>query len=213
VKLGQIALKIRLAETRFDDRIGGAAELAYALAKPLNEEMAFVIPLGEAADSNQYDTSINQNIVERCGIVVALNNDTERKDRYGIVAYDLVHDVRTEIFSAILGWNPEETTGSFLYYRGGRLLEITRAFLWYQFEFERTLRITDSDGYDNEYDKLQDFNEIWTDYIVTGRDLPYEGSLPLTNPDMSDLTDESDDEQGGAFSKEFASGFDWYKRE
>lgn len=215
MKLGPIALKIRIADTSFENRIGGAAELALALSGTLNNEMAFVIPLGESSEFNQYDTGINQLITERIGIVVALYNDSESLDRLGLIAYDRVHDVRAEIFSAILGWNPEhdDLVGSFLNYRGGSLLEIRRDYLWYQFEFERTRRLVNEDGADNGSDALEDFNEIWTDYIVTGKGLPYTGDLPLSNPDMTDLVTKEDDPLGGSFTKEFGTAFDWYQRD
>ena len=47
----------------------------------------------------------------------------------------MLHDVRNELFSALLGWEMPDAV-SFIRYRGGNLLDVTTAYLWWQFEFE-----------------------------------------------------------------------------
>jgi hypothetical protein len=161
MKLGTIALRIRVAETSLENRVAGAAELALAIAGTLLEECAFVLPLVESAPANTQDSGINQLLTERFGVIVALKNDTSQADKTGLTAYDRLHDLRQELFSALLGWY---ITGaeSQVYYGGGTLLDVNRAWLWYQFEFEYTTRLTEEDLIIP--DTLDDFDRIYAQY-------------------------------------------------
>ena len=85
MQIGQIALKIRLADTRFNNRVFGAAELALALEYTLKKESAFIIPLAETAKANNMDSGINQTITERFAIVVAIDNGSSDRDKVGLV--------------------------------------------------------------------------------------------------------------------------------
>ena len=70
MKLGKIALKIRVANTDFGNYVAGSAELDMALSGTLLRESAFVIPLIESAEENVHDSAIMQQLVERFGIVI-----------------------------------------------------------------------------------------------------------------------------------------------
>ena len=69
MRLAPIVLHLRLSNTRFGNFIAGAGELALAMSNTLQREMAFVIPLGERADKNDLDLSINQIVVERFAVL------------------------------------------------------------------------------------------------------------------------------------------------
>lgn len=140
MKVGKIALKIRDANTDFGDYVAGSAELDLAISGTLIREMAFVIPLIENAEANTYDSGLMQMLIERFGVVVALKNDSTQSDKLGIIAYDRLHDIREQMFNCLLGWEIPEAE-SLIYYRGGRLLDLNSAWLWYQFEFEYEGRI------------------------------------------------------------------------
>lgn len=218
MKLGPIALRIRVSNTRFGELVGGAAELAVALGNTFDQECAFVIPLAENVGPNKYDPGINQRVVERFGVVVALKNDLSDVKKLGLAAYDSVHDVRAELWSAILGWQLVSLAtkeSSIIYYRGGRILDITRANLWYQYEFELWTRIEEADGVAAE--ETDDFNSIYAQYILTpSADIPYDSSLPfggtvdmdqIINLEAEALRDKG---EWGPFHKGFGTGFDWY---
>lgn len=226
MRIGEIVLKLRLADTRFNNLIGGAAELNLAIDNTLKQDMAFVIPLAENCPSNEYDSGINQKITERFGVIVALGNDNSQADKTGITSYDLLHTVRGEIFKALLGWKIDGAE-SLVYYRGGRVLDITGAYLWYQFEFEFETRIlnyytedelNDTDGVDMGVAGLDDFNTIYTNIILSpSADLPYTGELPLSDgypnvvlPDNAQWLDLTENPNAGDFGKGFGSGFDFY---
>lgn len=211
MKIGPIVLKLRMASTRFGDFIAGAAELAYALSGTLTKEVAFVIPLTETAKANNLDSGINQLITERFGIIVALDNATTDKDKTGLTAYDTLHDIRTEIFGAILGWQIPGTE-DIVSYGGGRMAGITRATLWYQFEFVTTTRISDDDGVDVGADGLDDFNTVYAQWVLSpSANLPV-GGVPVTifEPDMESIVDLTDDPRYGAFGSGFGIRFDTY---
>lgn len=217
MKIGLIALRLREANTRFENRVAGVAELARAYDHTLQQNMAFVLPLGESAAPNAYDSGINQMLTERFGVIVAVRTDVTEGDKLGLSAYDMLHDVRTELFGALLGWEPDGADSK-VYYKGGVLLSITRATLWYQFEFEYAVRLTDTDGVDSEFDSLGWLNTIYTQYRMTpAAEIPYRGGLPvpasLWTPDMTQIIDLTDDPRAGGFARGFSSGFDWYPKE
>lgn len=211
MKLGQIALKIRAAETRFKDYVAGAAEFGYAWKNILKTEMAFVVPLTETASANDQDVGINQKVTERFAVVIVLRNDTSSKDRTGLTAYDLIHDVRAEIFSAILGWQLEDAE-SVISYAGARLLNVNEANLWYQFEFVSSYRLDDDDCVDDGIESLDNFNTIYTQYeLAPSENLPVSG-VPVSafSPDMTQAIDLTEDPRYGAFSAGFGPTFDTY---
>jgi hypothetical protein len=140
MRLGSIVLKLRRSGTRFGDYIGGAIELEESQKRTPLRDLAFVIPLKDDAGANQNENEVNQSITERFGVVVALKNDHAKTQKYGVISYDTLHDVRQEFFDALLGWLQFEAT-DFIKYRGGRLINVYNSTIWYQFEFEYDARI------------------------------------------------------------------------
>jgi len=163
MRIAPIVIKLRLADTPFDDQIAGAAELAEATRATLNNEQAFVIPLAEVAAENKLDGGINQVIAETFGVVIVLRNDTTQKDKLSLTAFDRIHNIRAKIFKAILGWQMDDAE-SIVTYAGGRLLELNRAWVWYQFEFNVNIRVDDDDGV--EMGDLPAFKEVYAQYIL-----------------------------------------------
>jgi hypothetical protein len=207
MKIAPVVLKLRLAETRFKNKIAGAAELAMAMEGTLIEEVAFVIQLGETCAPNEYENHINQKVMERFAIIAAIKNDVSQQDKTGLTAYDSLFDFRSELFDAILGWQMDQAE-SIIYYRGGRVVEINRAWLWYQFEFEFSMRLGD-DIIDNTED-LTDFDTIYAQYVLApSANLPVE-NLPVNifSPDMTQIVDLTDNPNAGEFGKGFSPIFD-----
>lgn len=211
MKIGAITLKIRSANTRFGDMIAGAAELAYALSGTLTKEVAFVIPLSETVKANDLDGGINQKITEKFGVIVALDNATSDRDKTGLTAFDKLHDVRAEIFRAILGWQIPGTE-DLVSYAGGRSVGITRSTFWYQFEFVTATRIDDDDGVDVGAADLDDFNTVYAQWILApSENLPVGGvPVPVSMPDMTSIVDLTKDPRFGAFGRGFGIVFDTY---
>uniref|UniRef100_A0A6M3L039 Uncharacterized protein n=1 Tax=viral metagenome TaxID=1070528 RepID=A0A6M3L039_9ZZZZ len=166
MKLGPISLKLRLAGTRFGSAIFGSAEFAIAELETLKQETAFVVPIAETATLNDMDDGINQLIKERFGVVVALNNST---DRTGFTAFNELTEVRSEIFKGILGWRMPGTE-SVTSYAGGYLLNINSAYLWYVFTFDTETRILSEDGVEMDESLMADFESIWAQWILNPTD-------------------------------------------
>jgi len=212
MRLGLIVAKLKDAGTTFGNLIGGAAEYGLAVEETLQTDMAFVIPLMDTAKAQSNDFGINQKITERFGVVVALKTDISQADKIGFKAYDRLHEIRAEIWSAILGWQMDDME-DMVTYVGGRLLNITRAYLWYQFEFMSSFRIDDDDGVSME--DLDNFNTIYGQFIMSpSANLPVETALPASTSivDMAvslDLT--SNPDVDGGFDRGFHIGFDTYK--
>jgi len=218
MKLGPIAIKIRAAETRFNNRVFGSAELASALEFTLMAESAFIIPLSETVSNNNMDNGINQKITERFAVLVAIDNGSSDKDKIGLTAYDSLHDVRAEVFSAILGWQVEDAE-SIISYGGGRTAGLNRAYLWYQFEFVYGTRLDDDDGVDDGVDDLDMFDDIYAQYILSpsvklndAKEGPPGLPVSVIDPDMSQVIDfTSNKDVDGPFGSGFGIVFDVYK--
>jgi hypothetical protein len=234
MRIGPIVLRIRLANTRFGNFIGGAAELDMALNGTLTGEQAFVVPIEETAVANDYDTTINQSITERFAVVTAFENDNSDADKTGLGAYDRTHEVRSEIFKAILGWQIVGAE-SLIYYAGGQMLNIDSAYMWYQFDFEFKTRLCNFDHFsdvayhddENEGEfreqtqesQLDDLLTIYANYIQwPSAELPYSGEWPINDgypdvllPDFAQVITRSDDPNPGAFGRGFGGGYDFYK--
>lgn len=233
MKIGSIVLKLRLANTYFKNNIGGAADLDMATSGTLLKDMAFVIPLADDAEANTVDNSVNQNVTERFGVVVAISNDTTEDDLAGVISYDKLHDIRAELFKALVGWDPGYNGP--IYYRGGHLLAIDRAWLWFQYEFEFPAILSADTAAQGELqetsytgstvvgpEELNDFMKVYTQYIMTPsikwKDclelLKSEGKhLPITAiaPDLTTLVDMNNQYEGGFDDYSWGTGFDFFR--
>lgn len=182
MQLGLIALRIRQAGiSAFGTRVYGSAELAKALEFTLEKEAAFVIPLGESVTANDEDGGLNQVITERFGVVFALKNDTQVQEKLGLTAYDRLHDLRSELFSGLLGWNIEGND-SLIEFASGVFMDMDGAWFWYRYDFDMEVRLNLlDDGIDQaalETD-IAIIREIHTKYANPDVD-------GLPNPDILD---------------------------
>ncbi|EAA0506899.1 TPA: hypothetical protein ACGTCA_004024, partial [Shigella flexneri] len=101
-------------------------------------------------------------------------------------AYDAVHDVRRELWKALLGWMPDPQGGEIVYV-GGTLLDLNRYELYYQFDFTAKYEITEEDTRQAEdVNALPDLSllSIDVDYIDpgTGPDGDIEHHLEMRFP-------------------------------
>jgi hypothetical protein len=234
MRIGPIVIALRAAGTRFENNIGGAAELAMALEGALQGEMAFVIPLAEDAIENDEQTSVAQDLTERFGVVVALKNDTDPEDVTGLLTYDLLHTVRAQLFKTLVGWDMGYK--GITTFRGGRMVGLDSAYLWYQYEFEYVSQLTVDEGgygiieetgymgsvrkYPEEIDNfLRIYSQYVTDYNLHKDEfealLRSEGNhLPISfmTPDMTQMVDMTEQFRGGFDWADFATAFDFYRQ-
>lgn len=216
MRLGIIALRLRSFDTRFQTKIYGAAELAIALESTFNKEagdMAFVIPVSEEIEkSNDHDTAVIQRVKETFGIVCAIKNDLITTDKLGITAFDLLHDIRSSLCTALIGWpmtDAEELTS----YAGAKVVDINQAYLWYQYNFTTAYMIITGDTISSS---LDDFKRVYTEWFHddnSRRVLPLVGDAPLLPneiqvPDFKTLIDYKYSHDDG-----FSTGYNTLKSE
>jgi hypothetical protein len=185
MKLRPIVLILRLANTRFENRIAGAAELADATRNTLNAEMAFVVQTGETITENTQAIGIDQRMTEVFSVIVALKNDTTQKDKTGVIAYDTLFDVRSQLFDALLGLELSDEENlcvlSPVSYAGGSVVDINRAWLWYQFNFSVDVRLEAQAQ--NKYLEEIAANYPNLDEIFAQYELMPSDNIPLTGPE------------------------------
>jgi hypothetical protein len=241
MRLGKIVLKLRAQNGYFRNFIGGSAELGLALDNAPTCEFAFVIAGAEATAPNVEDVAINQLISERFAVVVLLKNDLAQSDKHGFQAYEKLHDIRADIFRALIGWQLRENEST-IYYQGGSLLSVNSTWLWYQFEFEAKTRLstftnennqrlvetTNTNIDETETTMPDEFRSIYANWIVgPSTKLPYTDdaghprawpsmlSYPeigdITMPDKGDWLDMLKRPEYGAFSNGWTTAFDTYK--
>lgn len=144
MKLDLVIAHLRAHCPLFAGRVAGAAQFAAvpestSLAVP----SAFVIPLDDNPEESRAQNSVRQLLEESFEVVIALDN---RPDERGQASGTSVHDVRAQLWAALLGWQPEARYDG-VTYAGGNVLQIDRARLFWRFEFAAVMEIGPEDGY------------------------------------------------------------------
>ena len=199
MKLDAIVLRLRNKCADTFDFIGGAADYAFAVNETLDKEMAFVIPLQETAERNEYDNLVSQVIYEQFAVIVAIKNDTNYKDKIGFTSSNRLHDIRYKVFKAVLGLDLSViddtdyySSTTLVYYKGAQLLDFNRTYIWQQYTFEYGIRVQFPVADD---EVLADFNTIYAQYELDDDNptvhLPVTEKLPVTSfePDAEQIID------------------------
>lgn len=169
MKLTPIIAALRSRCPRFENRVGGAAQFkAIPEAGKLKLPAAYVVPSEDVAGENRSQTDYWQDLTEGFSVIVVLSNERDEKGQWA--SSDAVHDVRGELWKALLGWEPYPEAHEIVY-AGGMLLELNRYELYYQFDFTVKYEITEEDT--RQQDDLDALSELKTlsidvDYIEPG---------------------------------------------
>lgn len=150
MNINAVIAQLRLYAPLFEARIGGAADFAQGIegAVWMAEPAAYVIPLDEEAGESESEVGLYQRVNERVGVVVALNNTTDRRGQASAVAF---HDLRAQVWRALLNWRPSPATQARGFtYGGGQLRDFDRGRLFYQWEFVIETTVTDDDGWNSD---------------------------------------------------------------
>lgn len=219
MKLSPIVLLLREADTVFGDEIAGAAEFSTVQKDTIEVNTAYVIQTTDVAIPNKTQGTVEQKITEGFGVVVALKNDTSQADKTGLIAYDQLHAIRTELWNTLVGLNLDSVLNTDGYtvegpveYKGGSLIDINAAWLWYLYEFEYPATLQEIV---KDYD-LDDLNTISAQWILSpNAQLPLKGAKPLPDAveqsDMESIIDLTENLLAGAFASGFSAGFDLYE--
>ena len=120
----------RLAgQTEFD--VQGAAELG-AAEREQRRDTVFVLYADERAEDNTLVGTVRQRCTVGVAIVLAITN---RRDKRGAAALSEIETARAVVMGLLLGWQPPDAHGP-VTYRHGRVLDLNRATLWWQDEYE-----------------------------------------------------------------------------
>ena len=136
------ALRGRVAY--FSNRIAGAAQFKLLPeTAQLQVPCAYVITLDDTPGEQLSSNALRQDITDSFAVIVVLSNTADEK---GQGSAKSVHQVRSLLWSALLGWSPTADYDG-ITYEGGQLLQLDRARMWYQFEFSAVTQIADSHGW------------------------------------------------------------------
>jgi hypothetical protein len=132
MKLSHIVHTLRHFSPSFAGRVGGAAEFsAIKDTAFLKLPAAYVVPLDDRAQDNQSQTDYWQNVTEGFGVIVVLKPLDERGQHE---AYDIVENIKVELWRALLGLELSPVHYP-IQYDGGDLLDLDRGRIFYQFNF------------------------------------------------------------------------------
>ena len=157
-----VIAQLRMYAHVFGGRVAGAADFANGLETNvwMDSPSAYVIPLDEDAQDNESNVGLVQRITERVGVIVALDNTADRR---GQDAATSLHDLRSDIWAAVLNWRPDgssQTKG--FAYGGGQLRDFDRGRLFYQFEFTIETTVSDDDGWQADRIPLTEIDLVGT---------------------------------------------------
>ncbi|MCY7262725.1 phage tail terminator protein [Pseudomonas protegens] len=131
MKLNPVVAQLRATCPTFAHRVTGGIDWdAVAESAKLDLPAAYVIASADAADDNIAQNAVIQRITDQFAVVVVL----EATDERGQEANDFLHDIRAELWRALVGWKPAPEYTP-LEYGKGALLHISRARVVYQMTF------------------------------------------------------------------------------
>jgi len=91
---------------------------------------AYVIAVGDSADEPASMNVITQDVRDAIDVCVVLPSEDER----GQSVADPLHDLRAQLWRALVGFEPDEESGPLLY-DGGQLLLVDRSRVVYRYRF------------------------------------------------------------------------------
>lgn len=131
MKLNPIVAQLRQTCPTFSGRVSGGIDWdAVVESAKLALPAAYVIATADAADPSKAQNRVLQNITDQFNVVIVLDASDER----GQEDNDLLHDIRAELWRALVGWEPGPEYSPIEYGKGA-LLHISRARVVYQFTF------------------------------------------------------------------------------
>jgi hypothetical protein len=141
MKLNPIVAHLRLAFPSVAGRVSGGIDWDAVIdSAQMALPAAYVIATADAAAPSRAQNMVIQDITDQFNVVIVLDTSDER----GQADNDLLHDMRAELWRALVGWlpSPEYTP---IEYGKGALLHISRARVVYQFTFFSEFQIGRND--------------------------------------------------------------------
>lgn len=156
MKLSAVVAQVREYCPSFAGRVAGGIDFdAVATSTQLSLPAAYVVATGDTPSKNDLQNGIRQNVRDEFDVVVVLDSRDER----GQAAVDLLHDVRRELWRALLGWRPDAENDP-IEYAGGELVVINRNRVIYRYSFTTAFGIGRT--------LAQDPPETWVEFYQDG---------------------------------------------
>lgn len=157
MKLSPVISALRTYCPRFEQRIGGTAEYGAALeCTHVELPSAYVVPGGSTVGEQRSQTDYWQVLTDQFSVIVILNN-TDKRGQY--TSCDLIDEVRSEIWRAILGWTPDTAYGA-IEYADDEYLDMNQDELIWQFNFKAETEINAEDT--RQYAELNNLPDLHT---------------------------------------------------
>lgn len=135
----------------FGRRVAGAADFVHGIVKynvNLKLPAALVVPLVQESEGHEQMIGLRQTIRKTIGVIVELDATGDRRGQDPAMQ---VEDIEPELFHALLNWHPIpwcRTANQQGYaVNGGRMFDLDRARLFYQWDFGLSYQLDDDDGW------------------------------------------------------------------
>jgi len=183
MKITPVVLQLRQYCPLFAGRIAGGIDFdAVKASQQVDRPGAFVIATGDDATENDIENGIRQNITDSFDVVVILDT----KDSRGQLAVDVLHEIRTQLWRALVGWKPAIEYDA-ITYDGGNLVQIDRALVIYRYSFVSAFQL----GRNDPSDPAETWHELELDGLplLQGMDInvdcidPADRNLKYPGPD------------------------------
>lgn len=156
MKITPVVAHLREFCPSFNDRVAGGIDFeAVANSAKLHRPSAYVIATGDQAGPDVAENVSRQTIRDEFDVVLVLDTHDER----GQEAVDLLHDLRAELWRALVGWEPGPDYDP-ITYEGGEAVVINRARVIYRFSFAAEFQLGRS--------RQSDPAETWSEHALDG---------------------------------------------
>ncbi|MBA4287500.1 MAG: hypothetical protein C0439_00740 [Pseudomonas sp.] len=137
MKLNPIVAHLKATCPTYGGRVAAGIDWdSVAESAKLPMPAAYVIAAADAAAPSKAQNAVIQEITDQFAVVVVLDAGDER----GQEANDQLHDVRAELWRALVGWKPGPEY-TLIEYDKGALVFVSRARVIYQFLFTAEFQI------------------------------------------------------------------------
>jgi hypothetical protein len=183
MKITPVVLQLRQYCPLFAGRIAGGIDFdAVKASQQVDRPGAFVIATGDDATENDIENGVRQNIIDSFDVVVILDT----KDSRGQLAVDVLHEIRAQLWRALVGWKPAPEY-DLITYDGGSLVQIDRALVIYRYSFSSAFQLARND----QADPAETWHELELDGLpaLEGLDInvdcidPADRNLKYPGPD------------------------------
>lgn len=183
MKLNPIVAHLKVTCPTYAGRVAAGIDWdAVSESAKLPMPAAYVIAAADAATPSQAQNVVLQSVIDQFAVVVVLDAGDER----GQEANDQLHDIRAELWRALVGWQPG-TEYTRIEYDKGTLVFVSRARVIYQYLFTAKFQI----GRNNTGEPAETWHELELDGLspFTGATInmdcidPADANLQSPGPD------------------------------